>query len=229
MLIAQGLQKDFPGEVTAHVIRGVDLQIDKGEFALISGRSGSGKSTLLYLLSGLEKPTQGTVMFHGRALDRLSDRELSAVRRRDFGFVFQCYNLIDVLTVRENILYPLQIDRKITQDDRDHLKELLTLIDLVDHADHFPHQLSGGQQQRVAIARALIARPAIVFADEPTGNLDSENAHAVLTLLQRVVAEQATTLVMVSHDETHRSLATRTIELADGRVAADSAAMRAPV
>ena len=201
----------------------MDLAVEAGEFVLIWGKSGSGKSTLLYLLSGLERPTSGSVSYGGRDLSKLSDRQFCAVLRRDFGFVFQFYNLIDVLTVKENILYPVQLERKVTTQDLDHLEELLGLIDMSGKAGSFPHQLSGGQQQRVAIARALIARPSIVFADEPTGNLDSENEAAVLQILKRVVADGRSTLVMVSHDERHRSLATRTVELADGRVVAHSA------
>lgn len=221
IVTAYGLEKEYGDKIKTPVIRGVDLTLEEGEFLLITGKSGSGKSTLLYLLSGLEPVTSGDVEFRGQKLTGLSDSRMSRLRRDAFGFIFQFYNLIPVLTVRENILYPLQLSRKPSADDLAYLDELLQTVDMSEKKDHFPHELSGGQQQRTAIARALITRPAIVFADEPTGNLDTQNEDEVLRILQKISAEKRSTIVMVSHDPEHKSLATRNIVLEDGRIAAD--------
>lgn len=226
LITARNLEKEYGNQIKTKVIKGIDLTIRENEFVLITGKSGSGKSTLLYLLSGLEPVTQGKVSFRGNSLNGLSDQKMSLLRREDFGFIFQFYNLIPVLTVEENILYPLQLSKKPSREDRAYLDELLEAVEMTDKKNSFPHELSGGQQQRTAIARALITRPAVIFADEPTGNLDTKNEDEVLKILQRITDEKRSTLVMVSHDPAHTRLATRTVELADGRIIKDETVAR---
>ncbi|MDE7000427.1 MAG: ABC transporter ATP-binding protein [Lachnospiraceae bacterium] len=192
----------------------VNLKIDVNDFISIIGPSGSGKSTLLHLLSGLDRPTSGTLTYDGRNIYSFSDQELSGFRRRRIGFIFQQFNLLPVLTARENIIMPLLLDRK--QPDEEYLRELSQMLGIYDRLTHLPHELSGGQQQRVAIARALIARPDIVFADEPTGNLDSKSGGEVMELLQNIWKKLGTKLVVITHDSRIAQTADRQFMIVDG-------------
>ncbi len=219
ILETSNLTKQYQmGKVTVNALDGVDFVVGKGEFVAIMGPSGSGKSTLMYMLGGLDKPTDGEVTLAGRKLSVLSDRHLTLVRRRDVGFVFQFYNLLPTLTAEENIALPLLIDGKPPQSYRARLDQLLELVGLTDRRHHKPDQLSGGQQQRVAIARALITDPAIVLADEPTGNLDSKSGEEILKLLRRSCDEYQQTIVVVTHDAKAASFADRVVFLKDGKI-----------
>jgi putative ABC transport system ATP-binding protein len=209
------------GEVTVKALQDVDLTIEKGEFVAVMGPSGSGKSTLLHLMGGLDYPTTGEVFLAGQALSQLSDNEITRVRRRKVGFIFQFYNLLPTLTVMENIALPLLIDGQPMGQFRQRLDDLLGLVGLEDRAAHRPDQLSGGQQQRVAIVRALINNPEIVLADEPTGNLDSKSGTGILELLQRSCLELGATIVMVTHDPRAASFASRVLFLKDGQLVYD--------
>lgn len=206
------------GEVTVKALQEVDLTIEKGEFVAVMGASGSGKSTLLHLIGGLDYPTSGEVFLADQALSQLSDNELTRVRRRKIGFIFQFYNLLPTLTVMENIALPLLIDGQAIRPNRQRLDDLLQLVGLEDRAMHRPDQLSGGQQQRVAIVRAFINNPEIVLADEPTGNLDSKSGMSILELLQRSCRELEATIVMVTHDPRAASFANRVLFLKDGEI-----------
>lgn len=191
-----------------------NLKIAQGDFISIMGPSGSGKSTLLHLLSGLDKPTSGKLLYAGKEIYRFHDKELSAFRRRSIGFIFQQFNLLPVLTARENIMMPLLLDRK--QPDEAYLAQLAELLGISGRLAHLPHELSGGQQQRVAIARALIAKPDIIFADEPTGNLDSKSGKEVMELLQAIWKDMGKTLVIITHDSKIAQKATRQFTIVDG-------------
>jgi putative ABC transport system ATP-binding protein len=186
------------------------------------GASGSGKSTLMHILAGLDRPTSGTVLIAGTDITRLNDKQLTLLRRREIGFVFQFFNLLPMLTARENILLPLTIAGKDV--DQTYFEQLVAAMGLQGRLSHRPAQLSGGQQQRVAIARALVSRPAVVFADEPTGNLDSATSHEVLSLLRTAVDELEQTIVMVTHDAVAAARADRIVFLADGRIVRDTPA-----
>lgn len=202
------------GENRIAALDKVNLKIDVNDFISIIGPSGSGKSTLLHLLSGLDRPTSGTLTYDGRNIYSFSDQELSDFRRRRIGFIFQQFNLLPVLTARENIIMPLLLDRK--QPDEGYLRELSQMLGIYDRLTHLPHELSGGQQQRVAIARALIARPDIVFADEPTGNLDSKSGGEVMELLQNIWKKLGTKLVVITHDSRIAQMADRQFMIVDG-------------
>jgi putative ABC transport system ATP-binding protein len=197
-------------------LRGVDAAFARGSFTAIMGPSGSGKSTLMHVLAGLDAPTGGRVEIAGTRLDGLSDREMTQLRRDRIGFVFQSYNLLPVLSAEENILLPVTIGGG--RPDSEWLETLLATVGLGDRRTHRPSELSGGQQQRVAVARALISRPDVVFADEPTGNLDSSSGQEVLSLLRRAVDEFGQTIVMVTHDANAAAVADRVLFLADGRI-----------
>ncbi|HON28351.1 MAG TPA: ABC transporter ATP-binding protein [Mesotoga infera] len=220
VLRATGLRKVYGSNASAvTALKGADLSIEEGEFVAIVGPSGSGKSTLLHLLAGLDRPTAGSVHIDGENLYGMSDTQLSIFRRRRIGFVFQFFNLVPVLTARENIELPLILDeRKV---DQTYLNELLGLMKLEDRTDHLPSALSGGQQQRVAIARALITKPAIVFADEPTGNLDSKTSQEVMDLLKISARKFHQTLVIVTHEEDIAERADRIVALEDGEIVSD--------
>ena len=216
MLIkAKGLSKIYgSGENQVVALDKADLTIAPGDFISIIGPSGSGKSTLLHLLSGLDHPTSGSLTYDGQEIYTLSDKELSAFRRRQMGFIFQQFNLLPVLTARENILMPLLLDKK--QPDEGYLNQLAELLGLRERLDHLPHELSGGQQQRVAIARALIARPEVIFADEPTGNLDSKSGGEVMELLKGIRERMGKTLVIITHDNRIAAAADRQLTIMDG-------------
>jgi putative ABC transport system ATP-binding protein len=219
ILKTEALNKQYRmGKVMVDALCDVDLSIEKGEFVAIMGPSGSGKSTLLHLMGGLDKPSSGEVILAGLKLSKLSDHEITRVRRLKVGFIFQFYNLIPTLTASENIALPMLIDGKPLRSYRQRLEQLLEMVKLTDRRDHKPDQLSGGQQQRVAIARAFINQPEIVLADEPTGNLDTRSGAAILDLLQSSCVELGATIVMVTHDPRAASYAQRVIFLRDGRI-----------
>ncbi len=207
------------GQAAVDALRGVDLDFPRGELTAIVGPSGSGKSTLMHLLAGLDKPTAGNVWIDGTEITGLSDKGMTELRREKLGFIFQFFNLVPVLDAAENVALPIRIAGLSV--DEAWLAELLDMVGLADRATHRPSELSGGQQQRVAIARALVARPAVVFADEPTGNLDSTSSAGVLELLRRAVDDYGQTVVIVTHDPRVASYADRVVVLADGKVAAD--------
>ena len=195
---------------------GVTLSIEKGEFVAIVGTSGSGKSTLLNMIGGLDVPTSGQVVVDGKELSKLKDEELTVFRRRKIGFIFQNYNLVPVLNVYENIVLPVELDGN--KVDKKFMNEVVQMLGLEDKLNNMPNNLSGGQQQRVAIARALVSKPAIVLADEPTGNLDSKTSADVLGLLQRTSREFNQTLVMITHNDAIAQLADRIVRIEDGRI-----------
>jgi putative ABC transport system ATP-binding protein len=207
------------GPTAVRALDGVDVDFARGRLTAIMGPSGSGKSTLMHCLAGLDSPTSGSVVIDGQEISRMSQRRLTALRRTRIGFVFQSYNLVPTLTAAENITLPLDIAR--TPIDRDWFDEVVDAVALRDRLHHRPSELSGGQQQRVACARALVSRPSIVFADEPTGNLDSRSAGEVLAFLRRSVDELEQTVVMVTHDPRAASYAHRVVFLADGRPAGE--------
>ncbi|MCI8304360.1 MAG: ABC transporter ATP-binding protein [Lawsonibacter sp.] len=202
------------GENRVVALDRASLTIVPGDFISIVGPSGSGKSTLLHLLSGLDRPTSGRLLYDGRDIYGLSDRELSAFRRRRIGFIFQQFHLLPVLTARENIIMPLLLDKK--QPDEAYLQRLTGLLGVQERLTHLPHELSGGQQQRVAIARALIAQPDVIFADEPTGNLDSRSGGEVMELLKTVGKEMGKALVVITHDSRIAAMAERRLAIVDG-------------
>ena len=204
------------GRRTVHAVRGVSLRVTAGEFVSIMGPSGSGKSTLMHLMGALDTPTSGTAVFHGRDLQRLSDTDRSLLRRNRIGFVFQAFNLLPTLTAAENIRLPLDLAGRSV--DRDWFDTVVRAVGLQDRLDHTPAQLSGGQQQRVAAARALVTRPEIVFADEPTGALDSRSGADLLAFLRRAVDEFGQTIVMVTHEPASAAYADRVLFLADGEI-----------
>ena len=213
------------GENKVYALNQVSLSLEQGGFIAVTGRSGSGKSTLLHLLSGLDHPTAGRVIYQDAELYKYSDNQLSVLRRRRFGFVFQSYNLVRELTGWENILLPVMLDNR--RADEAYLNQLIDLLGIRDRLNHLPGAMSGGQQQRVSIARALANKPAILVADEPTGNLDGKSGREVLTLLRHVNRELGITLVLVTHDLNVAEQADRVIQLEDGRVAHDSGVMQA--
>ena len=204
------------GETEVRALDGVNLTVEKGEFVAVVGTSGSGKSTLLHMLGGLDRPTGGTVTVDGRELSALKDEELTIFRRRKIGFVFQNYNLVPVLNVYENIVLPIQLDGR--QPDQDYLNRIIETLGLGRKLQNLPNNLSGGQQQRVAIARALAAKPAILLADEPTGNLDSKTSQDVMSLLKVTGQKFGQTIVMITHNEEIAQMADRIVRIEDGRI-----------
>ena len=217
ILETRGLRKVYgSGDTEVRALDGVDLAVEKGEFAAVVGTSGSGKSTLLHMLGGLDRPTGGSVIVDGRELSTLKDEELTIFRRRKIGFVFQNYNLVPVLNVYENIVLPIQLDGG--QPDKDYTNQIIETLGLGSKLQNLPNNLSGGQQQRVAIARALAAKPAIILADEPTGNLDSRTSQDVMSLLKVTSQRFAQTIVMITHNEEIAQMAGRIIRIEDGRI-----------
>jgi putative ABC transport system ATP-binding protein len=206
------------GAVTVEALRGVDFVVEAGEFVAIMGPSGSGKSTFLHLLGGLDTPTGGDILLNGRSVAGLGDDALTLVRRRELGFIFQFFNLLPTLSAADNVALPLLIDGQDPAAHAERVHSLLDLVGLGDRADHKPDQLSGGQQQRVAIARALVMKPAIVLADEPTGNLDSHATKDILLLLRRAADEHGQTIIMVTHDPRAATYADRVVYLKDGAI-----------
>lgn len=204
------------GENAVHALDGVDLTVEKGEFVAIVGTSGSGKSTLLHMLGGLDRPTSGKVTVDGKEIFSLKDEELTIFRRRKIGFVFQNYNLVPVLNVYENIVLPIQLDGN--QPDQSYVGQIIETLGLKSKLNNLPNNLSGGQQQRVAIARALATKPAIILADEPTGNLDSKTSQDVLSLLKVTSQRFAQTIVMITHNEEIAQMADRIIRIEDGKI-----------
>jgi putative ABC transport system ATP-binding protein len=217
---ADDLRRRFgEGEVAVDALAGVTVAFPRGRFAAIMGPSGSGKSTLMHILAGLDRPTSGEVRIDGVELTGLDDKQLTQLRRDRIGFIFQTFNLLPVLNAEENILLPLSIAGH--EPDRDWFDRLIQTVNISDRLKHRPSELSGGQQQRVAVARALIARPAVVFADEPSGNLDSKASDDVLGLLRHAVDDFSQTVVMVTHDAHAASFADRLLVLADGLIVHD--------
>ena len=204
------------GDTQVKALDGVDLTVENGEFVAIVGTSGSGKSTLLHMLGGLDRPTGGSVLVEGREIFALKDEELTIFRRRKIGFVFQSYNLVPVLSVYDNIVLPIQLDGG--RVDEAYVNQVIEALGLEQKLDRLPNQLSGGQQQRVAIARALATKPAILLADEPTGNLDSRTSQDVLSLMKTTGQKFAQTMVMITHNEEIAQLADRIVRIEDGRI-----------
>ena len=217
ILETRNLRKIYgSGDTEVRALDGVNLSVDRGEFVAIVGTSGSGKSTLLHMLGGLDRPTSGSVIVDGKDIFSLKDEALTIFRRRKIGFVFQSYNLVPVLNARENIVLPIQLDGR--QVDEDFLDKIVNTLGLEKKLGSLPSQLSGGQQQRVAIARALAAAPAIILADEPTGNLDSRTSQDVLSLLKVTSQKFAQTIVIITHNEEIAQTADRIIRIEDGRI-----------
>ncbi|MTI65250.1 MAG: ABC transporter ATP-binding protein [Firmicutes bacterium] len=217
ILKSENLSKTYgSGEISVEALKNVDFTVKEGEFVAVVGASGSGKSTLLHLLGGLDKPTNGKVLINDRDIYTLKEKDLSIFRRREIGFIFQFYNLVPVLTAKENITLPLLLDGRTI--DKDYIDELLSTLKIKDRKEHLPSALSGGQQQRVAIARALATKPSIIFADEPTGNLDSKISSEVLDLLRISIKKYHQTLVMITHDEEVAKTADRIVTLEDGKI-----------
>ena len=200
-------------------VDGITLEIENGKFTAIIGTSGSGKSTLLHCMGGLDKPTEGEVILENKNIYSLNDDELSKIRRQEFGFIFQSFNLIPVLNVYDNIILPIQLDGK--KEDKEYIMNIIKKVGLEDQLKKFPNELSGGQQQRVAIARALSNKPTVIFADEPTGNLDSKTTKEVMNLLKSTVNDFNQTLVMITHDENIAKQADRIITISDGKIIKD--------
>jgi putative ABC transport system ATP-binding protein len=209
------------GDAAVDALRGVTLDISRGQFAAVMGPSGSGKSTLMHIMAGLDRPTSGTVSIDGTDLTNLNDNRLTLLRREHIGFVFQFFNLLPTLTAEENILLPLQIAGE--KPDREWVNAVVERVGLADRLRHRPAELSGGQQQRVAIARALVSRPTVIFADEPTGNLDSQSSGEILQLLREAVDTTSQTTVMVTHDAHAAAVADRVLFLGDGLIVHDLA------
>jgi len=207
------------GETSVHALRGVDLGIARGELTAVMGPSGSGKSTLMHILAGLDRPTEGSVTVGGQDITKLSDNDLTLLRREHIGFIFQFFNLLPMLTAQENVVLPLALAG--VKPDPGWVDELVAKVGLGSRLGHRPSELSGGQQQRVAIARALVSRPTIMFADEPTGNLDSRTSGEILTLLRGMVSDLGQTTVMVTHDAHAAAIADRVLFLADGEIVRD--------
>lgn len=204
------------GDTAVHALDGVNLSVEKGEFVAIVGTSGSGKSTLLHMLGGLDRPTSGTVIVDGKDIFSLKDEELTIFRRRKIGFVFQNYNLVPILNVYENIVLPIELDGN--KPDKEYVDKIIETLGIESKLNNLPNNLSGGQQQRVAIARALASKPAIILADEPTGNLDSKTSQDVLSLLKVTSEKFKQTIVMITHNEEIAQLSDRIVRIEDGQI-----------
>lgn len=202
------------GETAVNALKNVSFTVPKGEYVTIVGESGSGKSTLLNMIGALDTPTSGKVFIDGRDIFAMNDKKLTVFRRRNIGFIFQAFNLIPELTVEQNIIFPLLLDHQ--KPNRKYLEELLSVLNLTERRNHLPGQLSGGQRQRVAIGRALITRPALILADEPTGNLDTQNSREVIALLKEASAKYAQTIIMITHNRSIASTSDRVLQVSDG-------------
>ena len=219
-LLANNIKKYYgKDDCIVKAVDDISLEIECGKFTSIVGTSGSGKSTLLHCMAGLDKPTFGNVYLGENDIYTLSDDELSKIRRQEYGFIFQSFNLIPVLNVYDNIILPIQLDGK--KEDKEYIMDIVKKVGLEDQLKKFPNELSGGQQQRVAIARALSNKPAIIFADEPTGNLDSKTTEEVMSLLRSTVKDLNQTLLMITHDENIARQADRLITISDGKIISD--------
>lgn len=224
ILECRNLTKEYlSGDGVIKAIDDISLSFEQGEFVAITGPSGSGKSTLLHNLSSLENPTGGEIFYNGESLKKYNDNQLSILRRRRFGFVFQSYNLVQELTGYENILLPVMLDKK--KPDEEYINKIIEVLNIGDRLSHLPSALSGGQQQRIAIARAIANKPSILFADEPTGNLDGKTGREVLSLLKYVSHEFGITLIMVTHDLSVAEQADRILALEDGKIISDTKAV----
>lgn len=220
ILKTTGLTKTYgKGEIKVEALKEVNISINKGEFVAVVGASGSGKSTLLHMLGGVDKPTSGEIIIDGVNISKLKEEQLAIFRRRKVGFIFQFYNLIPVLTAKENMTMPLLLDYK--KPDEKYMNELIEILGLRDRLEHLPSELSGGQQQRVSIGRALAYKPSIILADEPTGNLDSKNSKEIIELLKFSVRKYNQTLIIITHDLNIASQADRIIHMADGVIVKD--------
>ena len=202
------------GETAVHALKNVSFSVPKGEYVAIVGESGSGKSTLLNIIGALDTPTSGKVVIGGKEIFSMNDNRLTVFRRRNIGFIFQAFNLIPELTVEQNIIFPVLLDYQ--KPDRKYLEELLTVLNLKERRNHLPSQLSGGQQQRVAIGRALITRPSLILADEPTGNLDTQNSSEVIALLKEASRKYEQTIIMITHNRSIAQSADRILQVSDG-------------
>jgi putative ABC transport system ATP-binding protein len=217
VVVANDLARRYgEGDTAVDALRGVSLEVSRGQLTTVMGPSGSGKSTLMHILAGLDRPTTGSVLIDGTEITTLDDTDLTKIRREHIGFIFQFFNLLPMLTAEENVVLPLTIAGE--KVDKEWLEQLLESVGLRDRRKHRPSELSGGQQQRVAIARALVSKPTVVFADEPTGNLDSKTGGEILELLSQAVQDAGQTTVMVTHDPRSASIADRILFLADGDI-----------
>ncbi|WP_411335314.1 ABC transporter ATP-binding protein [Ruminococcus gauvreauii] len=215
LLEVKGICKTYgDGETAVKALKDVSFSVPKGEFVAVVGESGSGKSTLLNMIGALDTPTSGSVLIDGNEIFRMKDEKLTIFRRRNIGFIFQAYNLIPELNVEQNITFPVLLDYK--KPDQAYVDELLTVLSLQDRRGHLPRQLSGGQQQRVAIGRALMTRPMLILADEPTGNLDSQNSAEVISLLKTASKRYQQTIIMITHNRSIASTADRVLQVSDG-------------
>ena len=215
LLEVQSLSKTYgTGDIAVHAIKAATFSVPKGEFVAIVGESGSGKSTLLNMLGALDTPTSGKVFIDGKDIFFMQDQALTVFRRRNIGFIFQSFNLIPELTVEQNIIFPVLLDYQ--KPNKKYLEELLTVLNLKERRDHLPSQLSGGQQQRVAIGRALITRPSLILADEPTGNLDTQNTSEVISLLKDASKKYEQTIIMITHSRSIAQTADRVLQVSDG-------------
>lgn len=215
LLEVKDLSKTYgSGETAVHALKGATFSVPKGEFVAVVGESGSGKSTLLNLIGGLDIPTSGKVLIDGKDIYSMKDRNLTVFRRRNIGFVFQSFNLIPELTVEQNMLFPVLLDYQ--KPNREYLEELLRVLNLTERRNHLPSQLSGGQQQRAAIGRALMTRPSLILADEPTGNLDTQNSSEVIALLKEASRKYEQTILMITHSKSIAQTADRILQVSDG-------------
>ena len=217
LLEVKNISKTYgSGETAVKALKDVSFSVPKGEFVAIVGESGSGKSTLLNMVGALDTPTSGKVLIDGKDIFAMNDRKLTIFRRRNIGFIFQAFNLISELTVEQNIIFPTLLDYQ--KPDKAYLEELLSVLNLTERRHHLPSQLSGGQQQRVAIGRALFTRPALILADEPTGNLDTQNTSEVITLLKEASRKYEQTIVMITHSRSVAQTADRVLQVSDGQL-----------
>lgn len=217
LLEVKNISKTYgSGETAVKALKNVSFSVPKGEYVAIVGESGSGKSTLLNMIGALDTPTAGKILIDGKDIFTMNDRKLTIFRRRNIGFIFQAFNLIPELTVEQNIIFPTLLDYQ--KPDKKYLEELMTVLNLKERRNHLPNQLSGGQQQRVAIGRALFTRPSLILADEPTGNLDSQNTSEVITLLKETSRKYEQTIVMITHSKSVAQTADRVLQVTDGTV-----------